>query len=332
MSHTRVREPKTQAPGPSMDRSRLTQYAWLSIAAAVLTIGLKTFAFALTKSVGLLSDAMESGVNLIAAIMALAMLTVAARPPDEEHAFGHSKAEYFSSGVEGALILVAAASIIWTSIGRLLAPRPLEGLGLGLALSTVASFINFGVARVLLRAGKRYQSITLEADARHLLTDVWTSAGVLAALGIVTISKWQILDPLIGIGVAINIVWSGVGLVRRSILGLMDTAISAADQAKVAEILDARAAMGVQCHDLRTRQAGAQRFLSFHVLVPGRWTVQRGHDLLEAIESDIREALPLAVVTTHLEPLEDPAAWEGTKPEVQGTAEKDGLDQKGDRG
>jgi cation diffusion facilitator family transporter len=178
--------------------------------------------------------------------------------------------------------------------------------------------------------GSRYQSITLRPT--RPLTDVWTSAGVLVALGIVTVSKWQILDPVIGIGVAINIVWSGVGLVRRSILGLMDTAISASDQAKVAEILDAQAAKGVQCHDLRTRQAGAQQFISFHVLVPGRWTVQRGHNLLEAVESDIRQALPLAVVTTHLEPLEDPAAWEDTTPDVQGAPTKNGLEAKRDRG
>jgi cation diffusion facilitator family transporter len=315
MSHTRMSKAGPPAQSSPMDRSRLTQYAWLSIAAAVLTIGLKTLAFLLTRSVGLLSDAMESGVNLIAAIMALAMLTVAARPPDEEHAFGHGKAEYFSSGVEGALILVAAASIIFTAIERLLAPQPLEGLGLGLALSTVASLINFGVARVLLQAGKRYQSITLEADARHLLTDVWTSAGVLVALGAVSLFKWQILDPVIAIGVAINIIWAGVSLVRRSILGLMDTAISSAEQSNITEILDGQAANGVRYHDLRTRQSGSQRFISFHVLVPGKWTVRRGHNLLETIEAEIRAALPLAVVSTHLEPLEDPAAWDDPTPE-----------------
>jgi cation diffusion facilitator family transporter len=320
MSHTRS---KTQAPAsePVIDRARLTRFAWLSIAAALLTIGLKSLAFALTSSVGLLSDAMESGVNLIAAIVALSMLTIAARPPDEEHAFGHSKAEYFSSGVEGALILVAAASITWTAIGRLLAPRPLEGLGVGIALSTAASLINLGVAYVLLQAGRRYHSITLEADAQHLMTDVWTSAGILVALGVVTVTRWQILDPLIAIGVAINIIWSGVGLVRRSVLGLMDTAIPAADQLKVAEILDKQKAAGLRYHDLRTRQAAAQQFISVHVLVPGKWSVQRGHDLLETIESQIREALPRALVTTHLEPVEDPAAWENTILEKQGKPE-----------
>jgi cation diffusion facilitator family transporter len=309
MSHTQARKKNISASLLSVDRSKLTRYAWLSILAACLTIGLKTFAFRITNSVGLLSDAMESGVNLIAAFMALAMLTIAARPPDEEHAFGHSKAEYFASGVEGTLILLAAASIAWTAIQRLLSPRPLEALGVGLGLSILASLINLGVAYVLLQAGKRHNSITLEADARHLMTDVWTSAGVVVALIAVTLTKWQILDPIIAIGVAINIVWSGTGLIRRSVLGLMDTSIPASDQAKITAILDEQSKHGVQYHDLRTRQAGANQFISFHVLVPGKWTVQQGHNLLESIESEIRTALPLAIVSTHLEPVEDPAAW-----------------------
>lgn len=307
-----IRAPKGKI-SPSLlssDRSKLTRYAWLSILAALLTIGLKAFAYLLTNSVGLLSDALESGVNLAAALMALAMLTVAARPPDEEHAFGHSKAEYFASGVEGTLILLAAASIMWAAVERLWAPRAIEGLGLGLGLSTLASLINFGVARVLLQAGKENKSITLEADARHLMTDVWTSAAVLVALGAVALTKWQVLDPIIAIGVAINIVWSGITLIRQSVLGLMDTAIPVPDQLKVTQILDAQSKHGVQYHDLRTRQAGANQFISFHVLVPGKWSVQRGHNLLESIESEIRAALPLAIVSTHLEPVEDPAAWE----------------------
>jgi cation diffusion facilitator family transporter len=301
-----------------VDRSRLTRFAWLSIGAAILTIGLKTLAYQLTGSVGLLSDALESGVNLVAAIMALAMLTIAARPPDEEHAFGHGKAEYFSSGVEGALILVAAASITWAAVQRLLNPQPLEDLGIGIALSTAASLINFGVAYVLFRAGRRYESITLEADARHLMTDVLTTAGVLAGLFVVALTGWLILDPLIAIAVAINIVWSGAGLVRRSILGLMDTAIPAEQQLKIVKILDGHATNGVRYHDLRTRQAAAEQFISVHVLVPGKWSVQRGHDLLERIESDIHAALPRALVTTHLEPVEDPAAWESNILESQG--------------
>ena len=321
MSHTRANQPRIQPPEPLKDRAGLKKFAWLSIAAAILTIGLKSFAYVLTNSVGLLSDAMESGVNLVAAIMALSMLTIAARPPDEEHAYGHSKAEYFSSGVEGALILVAAGSITWTAVGRLLAPRPLEGLGIGIVISTAASLINFGVAYVLLQAGKRYQSITLEADARHLMTDVLTTAGVLVGLGVVTITRWQILDPLIAIAVALNIIWSGVGLVRRSGLGLMDTAIPPGDQQKIVEILDRHSEGGLQYHDLRTRQAAAEQFVSVHVLVPGKWSVQRGHDLLERIESEMREALPRALVTTHLEPVEDPAAWESTILEKKGEPE-----------
>ena len=331
MSHTGTKNPAPNADA-LMDRAQLTRYAWLSIAAAVITIGLKTLAFVLTRSVGLLSDAMESGVNLIAAITALFMLTIAARPPDEEHAFGHSKAEYFSSGVEGALILVAAASITWSAAGRLLVPRPLEGLGFGIVLSTAASVINLGVASVLVQAGRRYHSITLEADALHLMTDVWTSGGVLVALGVVAFTGWQILDPLIAIGVAINIIWSGIGLVRRSVLGLMDTAIPAADQSKVAGILSRRTSSGMRYHDLRTRQAGATQFISVHVLVPGKWSVQRGHDLLETIESEIREALPQALVTTHLEPVEDPAAWESTILDRQGNPRTEPTGKKRDRG
>ena len=310
MSHAPALKHKTSPSLLSVDRAKLTRYAWLSILAAVLTIGLKTSAFFISNSVGLLSDAMESGVNLIAALMALAMLTVAARPPDEEHAFGHSKAEYFASGVEGALILVAAISIGWAAVERLLVPRALQALGLGLGLSLVASLINFGVSYILLRAGKQYQSITLEADARHLMTDVWTSGGVLLALAAVTLTGWQVLDPVIAIAVAINIVRSGTSLIRRSVLGLMDTSIPASDQAKVLAILNGESKGGIQYHDLRTRQAGADQFISFHVLVPGRWSVQHGHNLLENIESKIRAALPMAIVTTHLEPVEDPAAWE----------------------
>ena len=317
MPYTRGRHTKTATIERSVDRSQLVRFAWLSIAAAIFTISLKGLAYVLTNSVGLLSDALESGVNLAAAIMALAMLTVAARPPDEEHTFGHSKAEYFSSGVEGALIMVAAGSITWAAIGRLLAPRPLEGLGLGIALSAAASVINLGTALVLRRAGRRYESIALEADAGHLMTDVLTTGGVLLALGIVSATGWLIVDPIIAILVAINIVWSGVGLVRRSVLGLMDTAIPPADHLKVTAILDGLVAQGLQYHDLRTRQAGAQQFIAVHVLVPGKWSVQRGHELLDKIESEIREALPRALVTTHLEPVEDPAAWESTILEKQ---------------
>ena len=291
----------------------LTRYAWLSIGAAVITIGLKLGAYWLTGSVGLLSDALESLVNLAAAIMALAMLTLAARPPDEEHAYGHGKAEYFAGGVEGALILLAAASIAWTAVPRLVAPQPLEQIGLGLAVSLAASAINLIVARVLLAAGRRFRSIALEADARHLMTDVWTSAGVLAAVGAVAFTGWQRLDPIIALVVAANIIWTGVRLLRQSALGLLDTALPPEEQVAIDAVLARYRSDEEQFHALRTRQAGARSFMSVHVLVPGGWTVQRGHRLLEQIERDIRAAVPGLTVFTHLEPLEDPVSFEDTR-------------------
>lgn len=294
------------------NRSSLTCFAWLSIAAAVLTIALKASAYLLTGSVGLLSDALESIVNLVGALMALAMLTIAARPADEDHAYGHSKAEYFSSGVEGTLILLAAASIVATAIPRLITPKPLEQIGLGLGVSVAASLVNLFVARVLLRASKQHHSITLEADARHLMTDVWTSVGVLVGVGAVALTGWERLDPIVACLVAANIVRAGVGIVRNSALGLMDTALPIEDQDKLQKALEPYAQNGVQYHALRTRQSGARQFVSLQVLVPGLWTVQRGHRLLEGVEADIRQALPRATVFTHLEPLNDPASWDDT--------------------
>jgi cation diffusion facilitator family transporter len=292
------------------NRSSLTRFAWLSIAAALLTILLKAAAYLLTGSVGLLSDALESFVNLAGAIMALAMLTVAARPADEDHLYGHSKAEYFSSGVEGTLILLAAISIGGTAIQRLIHPIPLQQIGLGIAVSAGASVINLIVAQILLRAGKRDRSITLEANSQHLMTDVWTSIGVIAGVGAVALTGWQILDPIIALVVAANIIWSGVHIVRKSVLGLMDTALPADEQLIVQKVLDKHMQKHVQYHALRTRQSGSRRFVSLHVLVPGNWTVQRGHQLLERIEADIRQVLPSVTVFTHLESLNDPASWE----------------------
>jgi len=293
----------------SKDRSYLIKFAWLSIAAAILTIALKAIAFKVTDSVSLLSDALESLVNLAGALMALAMLTIAARPADDEHAFGHSKAEYFSSGFEGTLILVAAVSIAISAIQRMITPKPLEDIALGLGVSIVASLVNLGVARVLLKAGKRHHSITLEANAHHLLTDVWTSAGVLIGIAIVSFTGWERLDPIVALIVAGNIVWSGVRIVRMSILGLMDTAIPADELKTVEEILDSYLENGVQYHALRTRQSGARRFVSFHVLVPGDWTIEHGHHLLESMEANIRKAINDTTVFTHIEPLSDPASW-----------------------
>ena len=308
----------------------LKRYALLSIAAAIATIGMKTLAFALTGSVGLLSDALESLVNLAAALIALYALTVAARPADEDHAYGHTKAEYLASGFEGALILVAALSIAVASIGRLITPQPIDSLGLGAAIALGATLINFGAARVISDAGRRYGSITLEADGRHLMTDVWTSVGVVAGVAAAQITGWHRLDPLIALVVAGSILWTGLELVRRSMLGLLDTVIPEPARADLTRILDRHREGGVEYHAVRTRQAGARRFVSFHILVPGEWTVQRGHDLLERIEEEIREAIPRCTVFTHLEPLEDPVSWADTtleRPTGEGTRNgADGTD------
>jgi cation diffusion facilitator family transporter len=299
------------APSSSSASPSLRQYILLSIGAALLTIALKSLAYYLTGSVGLLSDALESLVNLAAALLALILLTIAGRPPDEDHAYGHTKAEYFSSAAEGALILLAAYSIGVTAIQRIFEPQPLENVGVGLVISILASAINFGVARILLQAGRRHNSITLEADAQHLMTDVWTSAGVVVGVVAVALSGWLILDPLIALAVAANIVWSGVQLMRRSALGLLDSAIPQQERDIIAEVFARYAPQGVQFHSLRTRQAGQRRFVSVHVLVPGKWTVQRGHNMLEQIERDIRGALPgSTTVMTHLEPVEDPVSME----------------------
>ena len=298
---------------PRLNRSSLTRFAWLSIAAAIATIVLKTAAYFITGSVGLLSDAIESGVNLIGGIMALAMLTVAARPADEDHAYGHSKAEYFSSGVEGTLILVAAVSIAVAAVERLLHPRPLEAIGMGLLISVAASAVNLIVALLILRAGRKHNSITLEANAHHLMTDVWTSVGVVVAVGLVAWTHWIWLDAVVALLVAANIVWTGVGIVRRSISGLMDISLSPADMAKVRKVLKIYEQTGIQFHALLSRQAGARKFISLHVLVPGDWTVQRGHELLDKIEADIRRVLADSVVFTHLESLDDPASWADEK-------------------
>ena len=288
----------------------LARFAWLSIAAAVATIALKTVAWRLTGSVGLLSDALESVVNLAAAVMALVMLTLAARPPDEEHAHGHTKAEYLASGFEGALILLAALAIGFAAVARLVSPQPLEQVGVGLAVSVAASLVNLVVARVLLRAARRHRSIALEADAQHLMTDVWTSAGVLVGVGLVALTGWERLDPLVALAVAAQIVWTGVKLVRRSATGLLDAALPPEDLASLRAVLDRHAGPELQFHAVRTRQAGTRRFVSLHVLVPGAWTVRRGHDVVEQVEADVRAALPGANVLTHLEAIEDPASFE----------------------
>jgi cation diffusion facilitator family transporter len=273
------------------------------------TIALKGTAYWLTGSVGLLSDALESLVNVAAALVALTMIHVAARPPDEEYAFGYSKAEYFASGFEGSLIFLAAIAIVAAAAERLYAPRPLVQLDLGLAISAAAAALNLLVAQVLVRAGRRYNSIALEADGRHLMTDVWTSVGVIVALVAVLVTGRQVLDPLIAIAVALNILWTGYQLLGRSARGLLDRAIPAEQREAIRSVLARYEVQGVEFHALRTRQAAGRSFVSVHVLVPGAWSVQRGHDLLEAIEHEVRLAVPGVTVFTHLEPVEDAASF-----------------------
>jgi cation diffusion facilitator family transporter len=286
-------------------RSSLTRYAWLAIGAALLTIALKFGAYWLTGSISLLSDALESLINLAAAIMALAMLTIAARPPDESHVYGHSKAEYFSSTVESVLIFVAAGGIMYAAIERLINPRPLEQLGLGLAVSLFAALVNLVVARILLAAGEKHRSITLEADAQHLMTDVWTSVGVVLGLGLVWLSGWDWLDPVVAIGVALNITRTAYQLMRRSVAGLMDAALPVKERQIIEDVLDRYRQTGVQFHALRTRRGASRRFVSVHVLVPGAMSVHDAHHIAEDIEADIRQALEDAVVFTHIEPVDD---------------------------
>jgi cation diffusion facilitator family transporter len=291
----------------------LTRFAWLAIAASISTIILKLGAFWLTNSVGLLSDAIESGVNLMAAIVALVALTIAARPADDDFSHGYSKVEFFASGFEGSMILIAAGSIAFTAIPRLVNPQPLEQVGLGLGVSAVAGVINLAVSRILIQAGKRYHSITLEADARHLMTDVLTTAGVILGVALVELTGWVRLDPIIALLVAVNILLTGIGLVRRSALGLMDASLPVSDLKEVQDALKIFEPQGVKFHALRTRSAAARGFVSMHILVPGKWSVQRGHHLAEEVESEITRRLPRIHIITHVEPLEDPASWTDTE-------------------
>jgi cation diffusion facilitator family transporter len=287
------------------ERSSLTRFAWLSIAAALTTIIMKSTAYLMTGSISLLSDAIESVVNLMGALMALSMLTIAARPPDDDHTFGHGKAEYFSSIVEGILILGAAAVISYSAIDRIIHPRALEQMSVGLMVSTGASVVNFVVARIIMKAGKKYNSITLEADSQHLMTDVWTSVGVIGGLVVVAATGWLLLDSIMAILVALNIIRTGINLVRRSVDGLMDVALPRPEQMIVETVMEKYRAKNVDFHALRTRQAASRRFLSVHMLVPGDWTVHDAHHVAEDFEGDIRAALGDAIINTHLEPVDD---------------------------
>jgi cation diffusion facilitator family transporter len=298
------------AAAAGQPRRSLTAFAWLSVAAAVTTITLKTGAWLLTGSVGLLSDAAESVVNLVAAFVALVALRVAARPADVTHHFGHTKAEYFSAAIEAVMIFVAAVAILVTSVQRFLAPQELDNVGVGLAVSAVATAVNLAVGLVLLRAGRQHRSLTLTADGKHLLTDVWTSVGVLVGVLAVAVTGWLRLDPIIAAAVGVNILVTGWRLLARSVDGLMDRALSDDDHEVIVEVLTERTTPEVHFHELRTRESGHQRFVSVHVLVPGDWPVRRGHDLVEDVEAAIRARLEHTDVTTHLEPSEDPRSYE----------------------
>ncbi|ALA66420.1 cation diffusion facilitator family transporter [Corynebacterium lactis] len=288
----------------------LSRYGWLSVGAALATIALKFWGYSLTGSVGLLSDAAESLVNLVAAIVAVIVLKVIARPADRDHEFGHSKAEYFSAGLEGAMIFVAAAYIIYVSVVRLFNPQPIEEIGLGLLITVVASAINGLVALVLIRAGRKHKSLALVADGKHLMTDVWTSAGVLAGVALVGVTGLWWLDPIIALAVAVNILITGRRLVLDAGGGLMDKAMEGEDRDEVDRILDSHKQPGrVDVHEVRTRVSGHRQFIEFHVLVPGEWTVEYGHDVLSAMEDDLRERFPGVHIHSHLEPIEDERAY-----------------------
>ena len=293
-----------------VETSGLTKYAWLSIAAAVVTIALKTGAYLLTGSVGLLSDAAESVVNLVAAIIALIALTVAVRPADAGPHYGHGKAEYFSAGLEGLMIFVAAGVILFSAVGRFIHPTALDGLGLGVAISAAATVINAAVGLVLIRVGRRERSVTLTADGKHLMTDVWTSVGVLAGVILVGVTGWQRLDPVVAAIVGVNILVTGGRLVAQSVRALLDQSLGPVDLAAVVAALDGFRSAEVGFHGLQTRQSGRQRYVTVHVLVQGAWTVQAGHDLLERVEAAVRAALPDTTVMTHIEPSEDPRAYD----------------------
>ncbi|NNE68442.1 MAG: cation transporter [Pyrinomonadaceae bacterium] len=294
-----------------MGKKSLSRFAWLSIAAAIATIALKTSAYFYTNSVGILSDALESTINLAAALLALWMIKIAERPPDEDHEFGHHKAQYFSSAVEGLLILMASVWILFAAIDRFIRPVELESLGLGVIISLIATAINLSVGIILIRAGKQHDSIVLEADGHHLLTDVWTTFGILAALMIVLLTGWSLADPIAAIVVAFGIAFTGFRLVRRSVLGLMDTAIDAEDLVKVRKVISKFAKVGeIEFHALRTRKSGPKKFIYFHLLVPDEWTVKKGHNFSHEIEEEILSKVSDAAVFIHLEPLRDPASHE----------------------
>ena len=296
-----------------------TYYATMSVVTSIVTIALKFAAWRITDSIGLLSDAIESLVNLAAALVALMTLHYISAGADEDHNFGHEKAEYFSSGIEGSLIFVAAISIIVSAMPRLIEPEPLGPLGFGIALSVLAAGANALCAWFLLKGARAHRSITLEADAHHLLADVWTTAGVIVAVLLVPVTGWWRLDPIVAVVVALQILWTGWRLIKRSFDGLMDKAIPDAERAVIVRVLDTLRHEGCDYHALRTRQAGRKHFVDVHILVPGNMSVQAGHDLVDRIETEISAQAPNVEVLAHLEPLEDPKSWDDPKNPLAGS-------------
>jgi len=294
---------------PNNLQVNLAKFAWMSIIVSVVVFGMKMAAWWATGSVGLLSDALESTVNIVAAVVALFALRTAMKPADAMHHFGRGKAEYFSASIEGFMILLAALIIVYTAIERIITPRDLEQIGWGLTISTVAAVINGGTALILLRAGKLHRSPVLVADGKHLMTDVWTSVGVIVGVGLVVVTGWNRLDGIVALAVGLNIIVTGINLLRTSTAGLMDKALSDEDHLKIVKVLTKYESDEVKFHELQTREAGRQRFVSMHVLVPGAWTIQKGHDLSENLEADIIAELPDTIITTHVEPLEDERSW-----------------------
>lgn len=297
-------------PDNSSHQKSLAPFAWISITASVLTIVIKWSAYQVTGSVGFLSDAMESFINLAAGIVALIMLTIAALPPDKEHPFGHDKAEYFSSLIEGILIVLAAAGIIYAAVNRIYHPRALEELNIGMALSILATLINLVTSRILMHYGRKYNSITLEADAHHLMTDVWTTLGIVAGILLVKLTNWQLLDPLMAIAVALSIIYTGTKLIVRSTDGLMDSKLSEKELILIRSILDRYKEQGIDYHALYTRQSSSKRFITFHLLMPGDLTIYQSHELSKKIEKEIIAVLPYSNVFIHLEPLNDPDSFD----------------------
>lgn len=290
----------------------------LSVAAALATIAMKTTAYLLTQSAGLLSDALESGVNLLAAVAAYLSLGYSSRPADPTHTFGHEKIEFFSSGLEGTLVCVAGLGTAWYAVGRLIAPQPLTDLGLGMAIAAAAAGVNCAVGLLLVRAGRKADSLLVEADGQHLMSDVLTTGVVLLGLGLVWVTGVPQLDALLALGVGLHIVTTGFRLIRRSFDGLMDHALAPEEVERIRGMIRAALPEGADFHLLRTRRAGSRPFADFHILVPGSMSLAAAHEIADTVEEKLRTALPDLEVTTHVEPIEDLKSWEKERLEQLG--------------